>query len=206
MPRGRVLLPGLIDAHVHVVASSHDLSRLALQPPSLVTAESSAILRGMLQRGFTTVRDAGGADYGLQEAVARGLFEGPRLFIAGLPISQTGGHGDMRPRAYASATVHLRLRRAWPRSAPSPTACRTRCGRGARASCARAPTTSRSWSRGGVASPADPLESRSSGGRNRAPPSRRPTPRALRAGPCLLAERDRRGRCRPACAPSSTAT
>ena len=95
---GRVVLPGLIDAHVHVVASSHDLSGLALQPPSLVSAESSRILRDMLHRGFTTVRDAAGADFGLQEAVARGLFEGPRLFIAGFPISQTGGHADMRPK------------------------------------------------------------------------------------------------------------
>jgi len=94
----RVVLPGLVDAHVHVVASSHDLSGLALQPPSLVTAHSSSILRGMLQRGFTTVRDAAGADFGLQEAVERGLFEGPRLFIAGFPISQTGGHADMRPK------------------------------------------------------------------------------------------------------------
>ena len=95
---GRVVLPGLIDAHVHVVASSHDLSGLALQPPSLVTAQSSSILRDMLMRGFTTVRDAAGADFGLQEAVARGLFEGPRLFIAGFPVSQTGGHADMRPK------------------------------------------------------------------------------------------------------------
>ena len=95
---GRVVLPGLIDAHVHVVASSHDLTGLALQPPSLVTAHSSTILRDMLQRGFTTVRDAAGADYGLQEAVARGIFQGPRLFIAGFPISQTGGHADMRPK------------------------------------------------------------------------------------------------------------
>jgi imidazolonepropionase-like amidohydrolase len=95
---GRVVLPGLIDAHVHVVAASHDLSSLALQPPSLVTAQSSRILHGMLQRGFTTVRDAAGADFGLQEAVERGLFEGPRLFIAGFPISQTGGHADMRPK------------------------------------------------------------------------------------------------------------
>ncbi len=95
---GRVVLPGLIDAHVHVVASSHDLSGLALQPPSLVTAHSSTILRGMLQRGFTTVRDAAGADFGLQEAVERGIFVGPRLFIAGFPISQTGGHADMRPK------------------------------------------------------------------------------------------------------------
>ena len=95
---GRVVLPGLIDAHVHVVASSHDLSGLALLPASLVTAHGSQILRDMLQRGFTTVRDAAGADFGLQEAVERGLFEGPRLFIAGFPISQTGGHADMRPK------------------------------------------------------------------------------------------------------------
>ena len=94
----KVVLPGLIDAHVHVVAASHDLVGLAQQPPSMVVAQSSQILRGMLRRGFTTVRDAAGADYGLQEAVARGLFEGPRLFIAGFPVSQTGGHADMRPK------------------------------------------------------------------------------------------------------------
>ena len=95
---GRVVLPGLIDAHVHVVAASHDLVGLALQPPSLVTAQASAIMRGMLHRGFTTVRDAAGADFGLQEAQQRGLFEGPRLYIAGFPVCQTGGHADMRPK------------------------------------------------------------------------------------------------------------
>jgi imidazolonepropionase-like amidohydrolase len=99
---GRVVLPGLIDAHVHVVAASHDLVGLALQPPSLVSAQSSRIMHGMLMRGFTTVRDAAGADFGLQEAVERGLFEGPRLFIAGFPISQTGGHADMRPKGVRS--------------------------------------------------------------------------------------------------------
>ena len=95
---GRVVLPGLIDAHVHVVAVSADLVGLAQQPPSLVGAQSSHVMRGMLMRGFTTVRDAAGADFGLQEAVARGLYEGPRLFISGFPISQTGGHADMRPK------------------------------------------------------------------------------------------------------------
>jgi imidazolonepropionase-like amidohydrolase len=95
---GRVALPGLIDAHVHVTRYMHDLSGQALKPPSLIVAESSRILRGMLMRGFTTVRDAAGADFGLQEAVAKGLFEGPRLFIAGFPVSQTGGHADMRPK------------------------------------------------------------------------------------------------------------
>ena len=102
---GRVALPGLIDAHVHVTASSHDLMGLALQPPSLITAESSRILRDMLMRGFTTVRDAAGADFGLQEAVAKGLFEGPRLFIAGFPVSQTGGHADMRPKGVRNREI-----------------------------------------------------------------------------------------------------
>jgi imidazolonepropionase-like amidohydrolase len=95
---GCVALPGLIDAHVHVTAFMHDLTGQALKPPSLITAESSRIMRNMLMRGFTTVRDAAGADFGLQEAVAKGLFEGPRLFIAGFPVSQTGGHADMRPK------------------------------------------------------------------------------------------------------------
>ena len=95
---GRAVLPGLIDAHVHVAATSHDLAGLALQPASLIAAQSSQLLRAMLRRGFTTVRDAGGADHGLREAVAQGLFEGPRLVIAGQPVSQTGGHADMRPR------------------------------------------------------------------------------------------------------------
>ncbi len=95
---GRVVVPGLIDAHVHVTAASHDFFHQALQPPSLTGALSARIMREMLQRGFTTVRDAAGADFGLQEAQAQGLYEGPRLFIAGQPISQTGGHADMRPK------------------------------------------------------------------------------------------------------------
>ena len=95
---GRAVLPGLIDAHVHVTATSHDLLGLAMQATSLTIAQSTTVMRDMLHRGFTSVRDAAGADHGLQEAVATGLFEGPRLFIAGFPISQTGGHADMRPK------------------------------------------------------------------------------------------------------------
>lgn len=100
---GRVAVPGLIDAHVHVAAVSHDVWRMAATPPSLITAQSKPILDGMLMRGFTTVRDAAGADFGLQEAQACGLYEGPRLAIAGQPISQTGGHADMRPKGAAGA-------------------------------------------------------------------------------------------------------
>jgi len=95
---GRVAVPGLIDAHVHVAAVSHDAWRMAAMPPSLITAMSKPILEGMLQRGFTTVRDAAGADFGLQRAVADGLFAGPRLHIAAQPLTQTGGHADMRPQ------------------------------------------------------------------------------------------------------------
>jgi imidazolonepropionase-like amidohydrolase len=94
---GRTLLPGLIDAHVHVTATIPDFFRLTLMPQSLIAAQSKDILAGMLMRGFTTVRDAGGADTGLVQAVERGHFIGPRLFIAGRAITQTGGHGDSRP-------------------------------------------------------------------------------------------------------------
>lgn len=96
--KGKALLPGLIDCHVHVTAVHHDVLRLAMQPPSLITAQAKEVLAGMLMRGFTTVRDAAGADFGLQEAVDRGLFDGPRLFISGWPLTQTGGHGDVRPK------------------------------------------------------------------------------------------------------------
>jgi imidazolonepropionase-like amidohydrolase len=95
---GRVVLPGLIDCHVHVNAVHHDVWQLSMQPPSLITAQAKHVMEGMLMRGFTTVRDAAGADYGIQLAVERGFLKGPRLFIAGAPLSQTGGHADSRPR------------------------------------------------------------------------------------------------------------
>ena len=96
--QGRIVLPGFIDCHVHVNAVHHDIWQLSMQPPSLITAQAKAVMEGMLMRGFTTVRDAAGADYGIQLAVERGYLRGPRLFIAGAPLSQTGGHADTRPR------------------------------------------------------------------------------------------------------------
>lgn len=95
---GRVLMPGLIDCHAHVTAVQLNLAPTRQLPVSLVTAGASRIMREMLMRGFTTVRDAGGADRGLKLAVEQGLFTGPRLFICGRAISQTGGHGDFRPQ------------------------------------------------------------------------------------------------------------
>jgi len=93
---GRTLLPGLIDAHVHVTSTVPDFQKLAMLPASFIAAQTKDILEGMLARGFTTVRDAAGADHGLVQAVEQGYFAGPRLFIAGQAISQTGGHGDTR--------------------------------------------------------------------------------------------------------------
>ncbi|MBO0847962.1 MAG: amidohydrolase family protein [Pseudonocardia sp.] len=93
---GRVVMPGLIDAHVHVLAYTADLPGASEQSPSYVAARASAIMRGMLERGFTTVRDAAGADYGLARAVREGYFVGPRVLFGGKALSQTGGHGDPR--------------------------------------------------------------------------------------------------------------
>jgi imidazolonepropionase-like amidohydrolase len=96
--RGRTLMPGLIDAHTHVVLTEVNLRLLADVPLTLLAAKGSDALRAMLHRGFTTLRDTGGADYGIKAAVEQGLFEGPHLFIAGQPLSQTGRHGEHRLR------------------------------------------------------------------------------------------------------------
>src|SRR6476620_5755203 len=70
--RGLVVMPGLIDAHVHVTVATADLSAISTWPVSYVTAHAATILRDMLHRGFTTVRDAGGADFGLARAQREG--------------------------------------------------------------------------------------------------------------------------------------
>lgn len=94
--RGKVLMPGLCDAHVHVTAATPDFAALTRWPASYTAARAGRILHDMLLRGFTTVRDVGGADYGLARAIEEGWFIGPRLLFCGHALSQTGGHGDMR--------------------------------------------------------------------------------------------------------------
>jgi imidazolonepropionase-like amidohydrolase len=93
---GRTLMPGLCDAHVHVTAIEADLTKLDRLSPSYITARSINVLSGMLRRGFTTIRDAAGADHGLAQAVREGVCEGPRILYSGRALSQTGGHGDVR--------------------------------------------------------------------------------------------------------------
>jgi imidazolonepropionase-like amidohydrolase len=91
------LLPGLIDAHFHPVSASFDIAAIDRSHPSLRALDARHHLETALLRGFTTVRDAGGGDIGLVRALEKGLIRGPRLLIAGKALSQTGGHGDMRP-------------------------------------------------------------------------------------------------------------
>ncbi|MGD0867389.1 MAG: amidohydrolase family protein, partial [Rhizomicrobium sp.] len=93
---GRTLMPGLIDAHFHAYATQLDLGKAEQTPRSLHALEAHILLENALARGFTTVRDAAGADYGLAQATERGLIKGPRIFYSGRAITQTGGHGDSR--------------------------------------------------------------------------------------------------------------
>lgn len=93
---GRFAIPGLIDAHFHCCLSTLDLPALDRMPMSLLAQHARRILEAALQRGFTSIRDAGGADHGIASAVEHGLIDGPRVFFSGRALSQTGGHGDLR--------------------------------------------------------------------------------------------------------------
>ncbi len=103
---GRTLMPGLIDSHVHVTLSEVMIRNLENVPLTLMTARAAELMRGMLDRGFTSVRDTGGADWGLKEATDKWLLAGPRLFIAGRAIGPTGGHSDSRRRTDFGMRCH----------------------------------------------------------------------------------------------------
>ena len=96
--KGKTLMPGLIDLHVHTIAIQYNLPGQMTLPNVFVTLKALPVLQGMLRRGFTTVRDAGGAGLALKQSIEQGLAVGPRLFIACRSLSQTGGHGDIRAR------------------------------------------------------------------------------------------------------------
>ncbi len=96
--KGLTVMPGLCDTHVHVTSWTANISEQGRGSPTYTAARAAHILNGMLMRGFTTVRDEGGADYGIARAVAEGHIAGPRVLICGRSLSQTGGHGDSRGR------------------------------------------------------------------------------------------------------------
>jgi len=95
---GLTLMPGLIDCHFHVVAWQLDLWANVIAPDSLAALRAAKVMEELLDRGFTTVRDLGGADLGLVRGVEEGLIDGPDLVICGKALSMTGGHTDLRAR------------------------------------------------------------------------------------------------------------
>jgi imidazolonepropionase-like amidohydrolase len=151
---GRALMPGLIDAHVHAVITTMNLAAMTQRPASVVILEAARILEGMLRRGFTTVRDAGGADYGLAQAVENGLIDGPRIFFSGRTLSQTGGHGDFGARDDAPALCACQIRStAFSHVADGVAAVR----KAAREELRRGAHQIKIMASGGVASPSDPI-------------------------------------------------
>ena len=103
---GRTLMPGLTDAHVHICAVTENITdQHRYYPPSYIAARAMQRAEECLMQGFTTVRDAGGADYGFRLVLEEGHVPGPRLLVSGHYISQTGGHGDKRRRAEWTAPI-----------------------------------------------------------------------------------------------------
>lgn len=94
--RGRVVVPGFIDNHMHAYGISLNMMQMEASPTSFVALMGSRRLAATLRRGFTTIRDVAGGDIGLKMAIDRGLFEAPHYFYTGPALSQTGGHGDPR--------------------------------------------------------------------------------------------------------------
>jgi len=95
---GATVMPGLIDAHVHVLLTTFDPHDAQNWTAGYATVRALAEAERMLRRGFTTVRDVGGADHGMARAIDEGLATGPRLIFGGKALSQTGGHGDLRAK------------------------------------------------------------------------------------------------------------
>ncbi|MEX1254546.1 MAG: amidohydrolase family protein [Dehalococcoidia bacterium] len=95
---GLCLLPGLTDAHVHLGIVGADMTGTGREPGAVLALRIARVIEETLDAGFTTVRDAGGIDGGWAHAVSSGLLRGPRILPSGSMLSQTGGHGDWRPR------------------------------------------------------------------------------------------------------------
>ncbi len=109
---GRTLMPGLIDAHVHTMMESISLQVGLSSEISYVALVAGQAAQRQLMRGFTSVRDMGGASFALKRAIDEGILAGPRIYPSGATISQTSGHGDFRsitdlPRASGASPTYL---------------------------------------------------------------------------------------------------
>jgi imidazolonepropionase-like amidohydrolase len=154
---GRTLMPGLIDAHVHMMFSSLPIIALLTTDIGYVNIVSGKAATGMLMRGYTSVRDLGGPSFGLKRAIDQGVIPGPRIWPSGAIISQTGGHGDFRlpvdfPAPPGSFTYTERIGAA--AIADDPATVRLR----AREQLALGASQIKMMAGGGVASNYDPLD------------------------------------------------
>lgn len=150
--KGRLVTPGLIDAHLHAYTVSVDLLENEALPMSYVATKAARRLEGALRRGFTTVRDVAGGDIGLRMAIEDGLIDGPRYFFTGPGLTQTGGHGDARPGHLAIDVLGHHVGEIADGVDALLRAVRERFRTGAHAI--------KIFTSGGVASPTDPLRSR----------------------------------------------
>src|SRR4029077_16321654 len=105
--RGRTLIPGLIDAHAHITGLSLSPKNVSY-PASNITMAAANYLTRSLMDGFTTIREAGGADYSIAQLVAQGEIASPRLFYSGRALTQTGGGADFRtPYEHTDPCGHI---------------------------------------------------------------------------------------------------
>ncbi len=155
---GRTLMPGLIDAHVHMMMAS--VSQLVAMTADIgyINLKAAAEARDTLMRGFTTVRDLGGPAFGLKRAIDEGATVGPRMYVSGAFISQTGGHGDFRmpyevPKTIGGPLSHMEQVGA-AAIADSPDEVRLR----AREQLMLGASQLKLMAGGGVSSPYDPLD------------------------------------------------
>ncbi|WP_439597059.1 amidohydrolase family protein [Falsiroseomonas sp.] len=151
---GRTLMPGLIDAHVHVISTTVNFGLNALLPDAVIAFRSARIMNAMLMRGFTTIRDLGGATQGLRVAWEEGGFDGPRMVLCGKAISSTGGHSDGRGRYDSRDMAYLEQRLGClGRLADGVDAVRRACREEIKAGA----DYIKIMANGGVASPTDPI-------------------------------------------------
>jgi imidazolonepropionase-like amidohydrolase len=156
---GRVLMPGLIDAHWHALMAAAPKPLFMTADPAYLHLLAARQAEATLMRGFTTVRDLGGPVFGLKRAIDEGVMVGPRIYPSGAFISQTSGHGDFRfafevPRMLGGPLSHSEVE-GIAAIADSPDEVRLR----AREQLRRGASQLKLMAGGGVASPYNPIES-----------------------------------------------